>query len=63
MSDILKADGFDDAIIGQCCVSLRLIYDINKVLNFGILFTFMSKFPKRFFKFSILFKNRMIRRF
>jgi hypothetical protein len=37
MSEPLKADGFDKAIIGQCCVSLRLIYDINKMANILIL--------------------------
>ena len=33
MSDILKADGFDDCIIGQCSRTGRLIYSVNKVLE------------------------------
>jgi hypothetical protein len=33
MSDILKADGFDDCIIGQCSRSGRLIYSTEKVIE------------------------------
>lgn len=33
MSEILLADGFDEAIIGQCCVSLRMIYSVEKMVQ------------------------------
>lgn len=29
----LKADGFDEAVIGLCYVSQRLIYSINKCID------------------------------
>lgn len=31
--EILKADGFDDAVIGICSVSYRLIYSVNKCIE------------------------------
>lgn len=32
MSQKIKADGFDDAIIGECRVSGRIIYDVTKIV-------------------------------
>jgi hypothetical protein len=31
--DLLKADGFDDAVIGIDYVNMRLIYSVKKVLG------------------------------
>jgi len=31
--DLLKADGFDDAVIGIDYVNMRLIYSVKKVLD------------------------------
>lgn len=33
MSEVLLADGFEEAIIGQCCVSFRVIYDVDKMVE------------------------------
>ena len=33
MSEVLLADGFEDAIVGQCCVSLRMIYSVEKMVQ------------------------------
>lgn len=41
--DILKADGFDESIIGICTKSLRLIYSIEKCVEILIIRDGMSK--------------------
>jgi len=33
MSEVLLADGFEEAIIGQCCVSFRMIYSVEKMVE------------------------------
>ena len=32
-TEILMADGFDDAIVGLCCHTLRVIYDYDLMLE------------------------------
>lgn len=32
-TDLLMADGFDDAIVGICCCSFRIIYDYDLMLE------------------------------
>lgn len=33
MNEILKIDGFDDAIIGTCAVTDRIVYSIDKMVD------------------------------
>lgn len=33
MSEVLLANGFEEAIIGQCCVSLRMIYSVERMVQ------------------------------